>query len=253
MTTLAGIAVVVAAMLAHDPIQAQIDAIQATLSARPGPSPKYIRYDDRTIIAGFRWQDAEGPNGIVVAYRLHRDGSLKRLSTFKYGDDPLALTLVEATGDDHPEIAVTGTRADEVEILEWDGRYLSELAEVTASARFIDIDGDGVPEVVSRADDGTVYVDRIAHGRLDAVPMPGLEDVIAITKKTPDAETFEETIAAPPKTLTVVARHGTAVVITDDDGKPIAPGEPVTVPHVHVTVTGPKGAKAAILVYASQS
>ncbi|HSP33177.1 MAG TPA: hypothetical protein VLU46_02550, partial [Thermoanaerobaculia bacterium] len=252
MTILASIAVVVAAMLAPDRLQSRINAIQVTLSKRADPPPKYLRYDNRTIIAAYRWQDAEGPNGLVVAYRLGSDGSLKRLSTFKYGDNPTAIALVEATGDDKPEIAVTGTN-DQLEILEWDGRYLSELAETTPSARFIDIDGDGVPEVVSRADDGTVYVDRIAHGRLDAVPTPGLEDVIEITKTTSDAETFEQTIVDPPTTLRAVASRGTSVILTDESDRVIPPGEPLTDSRIRVNVTGPKGARVAILVYAPQT
>ena len=270
MTTAASIAVLVAAMLAPDRIQAKLRAIQAQLSSNPDPPPPYIRYDDQTIIAGFRWQDELGPNGIVVAYHVTGDGALHRLSTYKYGDSPRSLETVHVVAGHAAEILVRGTMSP-LEILGFDGKYLEELGETSTDARFIDIDADGASEIVEpsccaanecNSPLRTPVVRRCKDGELVDVDIPGLQDVISLTKTGDDPETFEEDVALENEASTTCVlrvvngrRRATAIEI---DGKAVStPDQEVTFPSrcakLQVTLTGPAGAHVVILVLSSRA
>ncbi len=281
MTLLPGIAVLVAAMLSPARIEAKLNAIQATLSSRTGPPPQYVVYDPETIIAAFRWDDEDGRNGIVVAYNVTEDGALHRLSTFKYGDDPTGLTLTDATGDDRPEVLVTGTPDGgpaPLEILTWDGKHLEEIGETVAGARFVDIDGDGVPEILTRscctvndcgAQVAMPFVQRYGDDMLVDVASPGLEDFVIETKTTNEPETFDDDITLPneaPKTVTLHLINGTrggrhraasVTVVDAQTGRDLPVDVPVTLEsrcaRVQLTVTGPRGTRIAILVMASHT
>lgn len=271
MTFLPGIAVLAAAMLSPDRIQAKLNSIQATLSSHADPPPKYVVYDRNTIIAGFRWQDEDGPNGIVVAYHVTEDGRLKRLSTFKYGDSPHNLELQDATGDGRAEILVTGTagnRTSPLEILSWDGKHLETLGETsTSGTAFVDVDGDGINEVLTRSccmtnECGSVLsmptVQHYHDDHLDDFAMPDLEDYIDVTKTTDEPETFERGIAlrdeAPETaTLQLIRKRGAGVTVVEEPGERAIPvNQPVTFAsrciRVRLTVTGPKGSQVSILV-----
>jgi len=270
MTVLASIAVSTAAMLAPPRIQAKLNALQAGLSRHADPPPQSLVFNHNTIIAGYRWQDEDGPNGLIVAYRLTKDGELKRLADFRYGDNPTALTLDDATGDGVPEVLVRGTQGN-VEVLTWDGKHFNLIAETDTTARFIDVDGDGVPEVLTRsccatngcgATLGTPFVDKISDGTLVAVDAPDLEDFIDITKTSDEPETIDAMIALrddASTTCTFHVVHGphrvTGVTIAGESDIP--PDQPVTLAsrctRVRVTVTGPRGSKLSILVTAPRA
>jgi len=177
-----------------------------------------------------------------------------------------------------PELLVTGlpgNRSAPVEILRWNGRDFEQIGEVSDHTAFIDIDGDGVPEAVEAGDGGMnecdartgpTYVSKLKNGHFEEDTPPNLLDFDAITKQTAARETqrfywFLSDDVSTKCTIRVRKKGVTSLRITmreldsGDDGETIAlhPGAqsielPSRCTEVDVTVTGPRGATAVLLL-----
>ena len=188
-----------------DPIQRALESIQERREAPPYiRHPKYVVFD--------RWPDhkprtvfATLPNGMgsweMVAFRAARNGSLTQLT--EYGDekDVRSVDLFDVTGDGKPDVLVRlppGNRSAPVEILAWDGKEFDYLGETNDSASFVDLDHDGVPEIVTAGREGQnacdavvvrAYVDELRHGEYRSERRPNLAAIDVVTKTTGSSET----------------------------------------------------------------
>lgn len=188
-----------------DPIQRALDSIQDRREAPPYMHhPKYVVFD--------RWPDrkprtvfATLPNGAgsweLVAFRSATNGSLTQLTEYGDENDVRNVELRDVTGDGKPEVLIQlppGNRSTPVEILEWNGKDFDSVGETNSSASFVDLDHDGVPEIVTAGRDernacdavaGRTYVDKLRHGQFESVPRPNLAGIDVLTKTTDRPET----------------------------------------------------------------
>jgi hypothetical protein len=120
-------------------------------------------------------------------------GILRRLAT--YDGEPRSLELRDVTGNGVPEILVSlspANRSTPVVILHWDGNRLKALGETADTATYVDLDRDGVPEIVTQGccamnECGVVIgqssVERLRAGRFVNGAPPTLAAII-VTSKT---------------------------------------------------------------------
>jgi hypothetical protein len=231
--------------------------------------PRYAVYDlwpdgkPRTIIATLA--NGEGVAGIA-AFAVAADGSLQHLASLENG----AVSIVQVrdvTGDGRPEIlsvlpsTVRGTSLD---VLSWDGTSFTRLGVTNEQADFVDLDGDGVPEILERSADGTKPVIRkIQAGRFAETAMPGLGAAITVTKSRNDPrEFFEQSVVLPkgfPRKCFLSVVNGTpaptGVEVSfgacGQEPRTVAPGNvvfPDSCAFVDITVSGPRGATATVVV-----
>lgn len=111
-----------------------------------------------------------------------------------FGSEVRSVALRDVTGDGIPEALITlppGNRSAPVEILQWDERQFHELGETNDSAEFIDLDHDGVPEIVERAAGDTnscdgvtvmTFMQRFIKGKFTDATPPDLADIFTYTK-----------------------------------------------------------------------
>jgi hypothetical protein len=152
--------------------------------------PEYVRFDAHTIFASLLRDDGAQE---VVAFHVSRKGTLQRVAAFEA--DIRAMELRDVTGDGVPELLVTGlpgNRSSGVDILKWTGKEFEEIGETSDHGRFIDIDGDGVPEIVEQGDDsinecdartGPVFVMKLKNGTFEDDERPSLLAVDLVTKR----------------------------------------------------------------------
>jgi hypothetical protein len=174
----------------------KLAAIQARLSAEQNAEPAYVVFDrwprgkPRTIFAVL--PNGEGAGRELVAFRVSTVGALRRVANF--GSEVRSVELRDVTGDGIPEALVTlppGNRSAPVEILQWDERQFHELGETNDSAEFIDLDHDGIPEIVERAAGktnscdgvtGMTFMQRFVKGKFTDATPPNLADIFTYTK-----------------------------------------------------------------------
>jgi len=206
----AGIALILVAVSSialgqSDAIQRVLDSIQERREAPPyNHRPKYVVFD--------RWPDhkprtvfATLPSGAgsweLVAFRVATNGSLTQLTEYGEDEDVRSVDLLDATGDGKPEVLIRlppGNYSTPVEILTWDGSKFDDIAETNDSASFVDLDHDGVPEMVTtgrdkrNACDAVVvrtFVEKFRDGYFETDPRPNLEAIDVLTKTTGISET----------------------------------------------------------------
>lgn len=148
----------------------------------PDGSPRTIV---RLLATSPECQDTE-----LVLFRV-RNGGFTRLAS--WNEEPRRVELRDVTGNGVPEILVAQPpgRYARVVILHWDGAKLTEIGETSELAAYIDLDLDGVPEIVENsahednecgARAGSAFVQRLRNGRFAEVRGPELGTVISLTK-----------------------------------------------------------------------
>lgn len=186
-----------------DDLAARLEAWQpAQLNGSIRPS--YVVHDrwprsrkPRTIFAIVA-TDSEGARQLV-AFRVGSNGSLRRLASYR-DTDARKVEQRDVTGDDAAEVLLTsspGNRSAPVEILRWDGRRFVSIGETNDQAEFIDLNGDGVPEIVER-DLGSenscgekasrIYVKQLHGGVFDEMHAPMPACVVRYEKTTDETE-----------------------------------------------------------------
>jgi hypothetical protein len=191
-----------------DNIATQLQGMQpAPLSGVNAPKPEYVvvarwphDHRPRTIFAVLATSSEEGP-GELAAFRVEKTGALHRLTS--YGDDVRRVELRDVTGDGVDEALVTlspGNRSAPVEVLQWANRRFRRIGETNDSAQYIDLDHDGIPEIVEResgesnsCDGVTVltFIQRFSGVEFSAAKEPRPEDVFTYRKVTNEPETVE--------------------------------------------------------------
>src|SRR3954453_3975886 len=142
------------ATAAEDEILRKLEAMQAAPLAGEPHEPIYVVHDrwgdsnkPRTIFAVLS-TDSEGTRELV-AFRVDKHLSFRRLAS--YGTDVRKVELRDVTGDGNREILVSrspGNRSVPIDILRWDGQDFDEIGETNNDASYVDLDLDGVPEIV---------------------------------------------------------------------------------------------------------
>jgi hypothetical protein len=222
MKRVAGIVFPLLLALASLPMRADLDAIQKKLAPLQTPQAdlqnpvqsEYVVFDrwpdhsPRTIFVKLYVDDVRSAE--VVAFRVRRDGSLKRLVS-NGSPDTRGLELRDMTADGIPELLVSsspGNRATGVEIYGWNGRAFVDLGGTTESATHVDLDHDGIPELITHGccaanECGTViaapYLSRFQHGRFDDDTPDTLVEVIVMTKRDRGPETIDALAVLPDK------------------------------------------------------
>jgi len=174
----------------------KLAAIQARLSADQNVKPAYVVFDrsprgkPRTIFAVL--PNGEGIGSELVAFRILTDGALRRMAN--YGSDVRGIELRDMTGDGIPEALVTlatGRHSAPVEVLQFDGRRFHERGETNDNAEFIDLDNDGIPEIVERAPSetnscdgvtGLTFIQKFIKGEFTDATPPNLAAIFTYTK-----------------------------------------------------------------------
>src|SRR5260221_1965779 len=206
---------------ATDPIQAKLEAMQPAQLPESRAHAQYVVYDrwtshrPRTIMATVVTDEA-GTKELVV-FRVSRRGALRRLAS--RDGDPRGVELRDVTGDGKPELLVSawpGNRGTPVEILRWDGRELTSIGETSASATEVDLDHDGIPELVThgcceRNACGAViappYVQKLRNGRFESEERANLAEVFVQTKRTSAADTRTHLLILPDTFSTSCVIH----------------------------------------------
>ncbi len=110
----------------------------------------------------------------------------------------------DVTGDGVAEVLLTlspGNRSAPVEILQWDGRRFVEIGDTSDHAEFIDLDGDGVPEIVERTLDPPnscdeepvrIFVQQLRDEAFEEIRLPRLAYAFRYEKTTDKPEQFTE-------------------------------------------------------------
>jgi hypothetical protein len=188
-------------------IRTQLQAMQpAPISGGKAGAPEYVVADrwphdhrPRTVFAVLATSSEGGAE--LVAFRVDKRGALRRLTS--YGDDVRSVELRDVTGDGVEEALVSlspGNRSTPVEILKWDNARFREIGETSDSAQYVDLDHDGVPEIVERGrgetnscDGVTVltFIQRLSGGEFRTATESRIEDVFSYTKATNEPETVE--------------------------------------------------------------
>lgn len=254
-------------------IAQQLAKLQQLDWSRNFVKPTYVVFDrwpnhaPRTIFATMMNGDTNTIE--VVAYRVTRAGALRRLAT--YQGDVRSIDVKDVTGDGIPELMVTGSsgnRSTALEIVSWDGRAFHQIGEMSTEAGFIDIDGDGIPEIIEGGDDeinecdartGKVYVEKLKNGHFEVDPHPHL---VSVAELTGDQRLywFLPDRFSTKCTLRVVNKGAKRITLTlrDEDGDADDPivvhdgTQPIELPSrcttADVTITGPHGATVLFLL-----
>jgi hypothetical protein len=191
---------------AADEIVRKLEAWQPTLLYPSLLPPTYVVRDrwpgnhkPRTIFAVVTTNEGTQQ---LVAFRVDSNGSLRPLSS--YGHDARRVEQRDVTGDGVAEVLLTlspGNRSAAVEILQWDGRRFRSIGDTSNNAEFIDLDGDGVPEIVERTIDppnschvapARIFVQQLHDAEFEENRFPRLEYVFRYEKKTDEPERFAE-------------------------------------------------------------
>src|SRR6266545_5072470 len=194
----------IATIGAADEIQKKLERMQPVLENR-GFNSAYVIVDKwpngkpKTIFATMLQTDTSE----LVAFRVDRTGALRRLTA--YGSDVRGVELRDVTGDGNPEALVSlspGNRSTPVEILRWNGKEFDEIGETSDGAEYIDLDHDGVPEIVEHGCCETnacgavivpPYVQKLKNGHFDDATPENLADVTAYTKVSSGPELLRAT------------------------------------------------------------
>jgi hypothetical protein len=117
-------------------------------------------------------------NGELVAAHIARDGKQRELARYN-APDVHAIKLFDVTGNGEPELLVRlspGNRSTPIEILRWNGTRFRLIGETNEYSTFIDLDHDGVNEMVENGTGeenecggrtGVSYVTRFRNGRFE--------------------------------------------------------------------------------------
>jgi hypothetical protein len=194
-----------------DRVRRFLDSLQLPQLAVCGFAPESLVLDT--------WPD-RSPRTVVVTYttdnycatelgifRALRNGRFQRLAVSKAM--PRRIALLDVTGNGVPEILVTqrpGNRAAPVVILRWDGTNLTRIGTTSDRAMYVDLNHDGVSEIVENAADewnecgarvGRAYLQRLQNGKYVSVPDPPLSAGTVVSKATADRETFTTSLFLP--------------------------------------------------------
>jgi hypothetical protein len=193
---------------------AAVDTIQETLvKLQPAQLGACIRIPQYVVLArsengvvrtigAVLFSDSECSAELRI-FKVGSDGALKPLAAYDRSDAH-SVALRDVTGDGKPEILLTlwpGNRSAAVVILRWDGKKLIELGDTSDQAEFIDLNGDGIPEIVERTLGSTnscgekpvrVFVQQLRDGTFEEIGSPRLAHFFRYEKKTDRPERFVE-------------------------------------------------------------
>jgi hypothetical protein len=196
----------------HDKIAAALIARQPASLTGAEATGDYVVFDrwpdrkPRTIFAVLR-TDSEG-GADVFGFRVDRGGVLTQLAAL--GEtDARGIELRDVTGDGVAELLVSltpGNRSAPVEIVRWNGRRFTTIGETSDNAIYVDLDHDGVPEVVThgcceRNECDVViappFIARFGNGGLVSEESSTLAAVIVLDKTAAAREVLLNPIALP--------------------------------------------------------
>jgi len=222
--------------------------------------PEFVRFDRQTIFASL-WRDDGAQE--LVAFHVTRGGALRRIAA--YGDDVRRVELRDVTGDGVPEALAyltPGNRATPVEILKWNGEDFEEIGETSDHADFIDIDGDGVPEIVENGVNvwnecggrtGHADVMKLKNGTFEEEEHPNLIEVDTVMSHETIPWFLPDDVSTHC-TIRMISKHATSVRVTIGKQSLLLHegAQPIDLPSrcvdADVIVTGARGASAVLLL-----
>lgn len=203
--------VVIAGEVRADAVQRFVDSLQLPQSGYCGFDPEIHvmqRWPDRStkVFVATYAKDNECWTALGI-FRAHRNGRFQRLAEWQ--GMPRRIELLDVTGNGVPEILATGhpgNRSAPVFILKWDGAKLKQIGETSDRSAYVDLDHDGVLEIVEGATYdfnecggrvGRSFVQRLRNGKYVSIPNAALVSVDVWSKETAERELLTSTLFLP--------------------------------------------------------